>query len=173
MMSDRKVTYWKANKATSAEIARLMRRRQRLFRRIAAFAKEVGADTKYYSWSDFAGTTSLNGLAFDTPPDKKVWKLIKDSANGYRPRVNRKGEIYQKWESLKDTAIRDIMDLIGMGIAFDFVDGGFGFQRPGIRIVDGVAYLAIPGTTIPKGCIRIADTTYEKRTKPKSKRVEA
>ena len=170
MMSD-KVTYWKANATLSSEIIKLLNRREAMFRRVKAFAQQMGANPKDFVYSDWAGTTTLGALLFSIPPDPKLWCKVKNVDNGYRPRTNRSGELYKRWQEFKDDAINDVMQLIGMSRGVFFSNGGFGIQRPGVALVNGVAYLSIPDDTKPKGCIRVSDVTYEKVTKPqKAKR---
>jgi len=167
-MSETK-TYWKANAKMSADIKVLLDRRAKLFKNIRKFAKEMGADPKDFVYSDWGGTTVLKALIFKTPPDMTVWCHAKNIDNGYRPRAKKKSELCERWDALQDTAIDDVMQLIGMHRSITFSNGGFGITRPGVTWVGDVAYLTISNDTKPKGCIRISDLTFEKATNPKRK----
>lgn len=151
------IHYYKADRATSNEIVRLLDERLEMFAKAQKMAKRVGADPKQvYSYISVFGVTHISGFGFKVDPDPKKWIRVKGT-DAWKPRA--RTELADEMNSLNSLAIDQIHKLIGMNP----LGKGLFFRRVGVKVgKDAFCYLSVPDDVTPIGCKRISDIQYQK-----------
>lgn len=163
-MSKHATTYWKARRPLSKSIGVIMDRMRDKHAAGQKLAKSLGAKGVY--WTSGFTTQYCSGFIFDSPPDLSRFSEMKSAHQGWKPkRIGEGKELWKQMDALADDGVGEIAKLIGMNCFT-----GMGCSTPGVCMVDGTAYLAVPANVKPKNCTRITDIAYEKATAKPDKR---
>ncbi len=163
----RKLTFWKCTPKVSAEIIAAWKVWQKTLAAANRLAKSYGGTGTYTCRGTF-GDPFVVGIAFDNPPDKKLFVKLKNTANGYRPRANT--ELERQLKDFGCDCIRLAMKLTGIKSSMTAEDGGFYINSAGVSLIGKTVYLETHGTPT-KGGRRVSDITFERATKqPKASR---
>jgi hypothetical protein len=156
-------TYWKARKPLSKSIGAIMDRMGDKHSAGQKLAKELGAKGVY--WTSGFTTQYCSGFIFDEAPDTTRFSPMKRAHKGWKPkRIGDGKELWKLMDALADDGVGEIAELIGMNCFT-----GMGCSTPGVCMVDGTAYLAVPDNVKPRNCTRITDIAYEKATNRKKR----
>ncbi len=166
-MTTKAITYWKADKPTSAKINDIMERMAEKHHAAQELAREYGAEGVY--WTSGFTTKHCSGFVFKSTPDEKLFCRMQRTPNGWKPRLRGPGkEIEKKLDALSDSGGGDIAKLIGMNCFT-----GLSCRTPGVVMVKGTAYISVPEDVTPKHCTRITDVAFEKVTGAKKKKAKS
>ncbi|CAI9673151.1 hypothetical protein [Elizabethkingia anophelis] len=137
----------------------LVDRAREIVTNIKLFCKEIGATEIYVTSGYSCLNTGIIAVQFETEPDMKHWKNMKDCEGFYAPRLTSKSgkEIHHKMESF-DTILRHDIDEI-IGIKEPFRHCGFS-----ITYGDFFGFIIDENWnhTMPSDCKEITYSEYKK-----------
>lgn len=164
---NKQMTYWKANKQTTAALREMDQKLVDFLKPYKAFARKHGMSssrvvTSYNIMGDEVVAGFLVKRGHDDP-DSKLWKKHKHTWRGKTVWVPRAVKQMQWWrDHMYDCffTASEIDDVLGIKCN---PPGGLGYCLPGMKYIDDHAYIQIQKWQgEPNGCRRITDVTYER-----------
>lgn len=161
-MSER---YYRANKKGREVVEEYFRQWKNSIKGAKKLAKELGGTDALWTWNNSQQTFS--GIVFEQPPDRKLWKPIKNYSGGWEPKATKQGKaIRAKMKALQKYDYQTMRDVFGLPSVFEILEDRTLFRGLfGVSVgKDRNVYLSLSENEKrePINATRVSDLTYEK-----------
>jgi len=163
---NKQITYWKANRSTTAALKEIDADLRSWLRRYQNFAHKKGMSTTVVTGYNICGDETVVGFVTKRgqgEPDHKLWKKDKRLWKGrefWQPKAVKGMEWWKQHQYDCFHGPFRIENALEIKVNFP---GGLGYCLPGVTYVGESAYLQLQAWQgQPAGCRRVTDITYEK-----------